>query len=181
MSESNTDYYSMQNDYFEPDEPIHDHSMVENADDPVLLYLREIGGIEILQAEDEFRLAVLIQAGKAADHYLENDIEETGVEVLEEFISLWDEYLTALADYNAAKESIPTVDLLQLLSDALLISPAESQGSHLVLYDYMNLGNPSQDPRAQDKKWKKAFSALFDGFLSLCLLTERQKDRKSVV
>ncbi len=174
MSESNTDYYSMQNDYFEPDEPIHDHSMVENADDPVLLYLREIGGIEILQAEDEFRLAVLIQAGKAADHYLENDIEETGVEVLEEFISLWDEYLTALADYNAAKESIPTVDLLQLLSDALLISPAESQGSHLVLYDYMNLGNPSQDPRTQDKKWKKAFSALFDGFLSLCLLTEQQ-------
>lgn len=174
MSESNPDYYSMQNDYFEPDEPVHDHSMVENADDPVLLYLREIGGIEILQAEDEFRLAVLIQAGKAADRYLENDIEETGVEVLDEFTSLWDEYLTALAEYNSTKQSIPTVDLLQLLSDALLISPAESQGSHLVLYDYMNLGNPSQDPRAQDKKWKKAFSALFDGFLSLCLLTERQ-------
>ncbi len=174
MSESNPDYYSMQNDYFEPDEPVHDHSMVENADDPVLLYLREIGGIEILQAEDEFRLAVLIQAGKAADRYLENDIEETGVEVLDEFTTLWDEYRTALDEYNAAKESIPTVDLLQLLSDALLISPAESQSSHLVLYDYMNLGNPSQDPRAQDKKWKKAFSALFDGFLSLCLLTERQ-------
>ena len=164
----------MQNDYFEPDEPIHDHSMVENADDPVLLYLREIGSIEILQAEDEFRLAVLIQAGKAADRYLENDIEETGVEVLDEFTSLWNDYLTALAAYNSAKESIPTVDLLQLLSDALLISPAESQGSHLTLYDYMNLGNPSQDPRTQDKKWKKAFSALFDGFLSLCLLTERQ-------
>lgn len=174
MSESSPDYYSMQNDFFEPDEPVHDHSMVENADDPVLLYLREIGGIEILQAEDEFRLAVLIQAGKAADRYLENDIEETGVEVLNEFTSLWDEYLAALADYNSVKGSIPTVDLLQLLSDALTISPAESQGSHLVLYDYMSLGNPSQDPRAQDKKWKKAFSALFDGFLSLCLLTESQ-------
>ena len=159
MSEQDQDFFDFQNDIFEPEEPAHDHSMVENADDPVLLYLREIGGIEILNAEDEFRLAVLIQAGKVADRYLENDIEETGVEVLEEFTDLWQEYLAGIAVFNkSAAAPVPIIDIKRLLSDALMISPVESQGSHLVLYDYMNLGNPSQDPRLQDKKWKRAFS-----------------------
>ena len=181
MSEQDQDFFDFQNDIFEPEEPAHDHSMVENADDPVLLYLREIGGIEILNAEDEFRLAVLIQAGKVADRYLENDIEETGVEVLEEFTDLWQEYLAGIAVFNkSAVAPVPIIDLKRLLSDALMISPVESQGSHLVLYDYMNLGNPSQDPRLQDKKWKRAFSPLFDGFLSLCLLTKEQNEAVSL-
>lgn len=175
MDEEDREYFDFQDDGFEPEEPASDHSMVENADDPVLLYLREIGGIEILSAEDEFRLAVLIQAGKAADRYLENDIEETGVEVLDEFITLWNEYISALDVYNRhASEPVPTAALPELLKDALSISPVEVQGSRLVIYDYMNLGNPSQDPRVQDKRWKKAYAAVFDGFLSLCLLTEEQ-------
>ena len=96
MDEEDREYFDLQDDGFEPEEPAGDHSMVENADDPVLLYLREIGGIEILSAEDEFRLAVLIRAGKAADRYLENDIDETGVEVLDEFTLLWNEYISGL-------------------------------------------------------------------------------------
>ncbi len=175
MSQQDLDYFDIQDDFFEPDEPVSDHSMVENADDPVLLYLREIGSIEILTAEDEFRLAVLIQAGKAADRYLENDIDETGIEVLEEFAELWNKYLKALEDFNAAAaDPVPVMDLCRLLSDALTISPAEAQGARLALYDYMYLGNPSMDPRAQDKKWRKAYSPLFDAFLSLCLLTDEQ-------
>lgn len=175
MSEADQIYNDMQDDDFDMEGPGKDHSMVENADDPVLLYLREIGGIEILSAEDEFRLAVLIQAGKAADRYLENDIDETGVEVLEEFSALWHKYLAALDAFNkTAAEVVPVMDLQKLLTDALTISPVESQGARLALYDYMYLGNPSQDPRAQDKKWKKAYSPLFDGFLCLCLLTEEQ-------
>ena len=85
MSEQDNDYFDLQNDYFDSDKSVRDHSSVENADDPVLLYLREIGGIDILDAEDEFRLAVLIHAGRAADQYLENDIIENGEEVLQDF------------------------------------------------------------------------------------------------
>lgn len=175
MSEQDQDIFEMTDDYFEPDEPASDHSLAENADDPVLLYLREIGGIEILNAEDEFRLAVLIQAGKAADSYLENDIDETGIEVLDEFSALWDQYLAALSDYNKNNnDPLPVIDMKKVLSDALTISPTETQGAHLAIFDYMNLGNPVQNPRMQDKKWKRTFSPLFDGFLSLCLMTEEQ-------
>ena len=176
MSEQDLEYFDINEDNFEQDAFVRDHSMVENPDDPVLLYLREIGGIEILSAEDEFRLAVLIRAGKAADRYLENDIDETGMEVLDEFTSLWTEYLSALSAFNEKKnaEPVPAADLVSLLSDAVSISPVETQGSHLFLYDYMNLGNPSQDPRTQSKMWKKVYSFLFDGFLSLCLLTDEQ-------
>ena len=63
MSEKELDFFELQDEPFEPEDTAVDHSMVENHDDPVLLYLREIGDIEILNAEDEFRLAVLIQAG----------------------------------------------------------------------------------------------------------------------
>ena len=175
MSEQDQDYFETQDNYFETDEPASDHSMTENADDPVLLYLREIGGIEILSAEDEFRLAVLIRAGKTADRYLENDIDETGVEVLEEFLTYWNEYIAELESLNQGlTDPIPVIDPVRLLTDALTISPVESQRATLVLYDYMNPEDPAHEQYTQTKKWKKAYSSLFDSFLSLCLLTEEQ-------
>ena len=152
MSEQDQDYMEMQDDFYGNDEPIRDHSSVENADDPVLLYLREIGGIEILDARDEFRLAVLIQAGRCADQYLENDVVETGVEVLQDFSDHWLEYLKELSDYNKSNpEEIPVADLRQLLEDAFTISPVESQKKEFSLYQYMIRYNPGQEQKSQDK------------------------------
>lgn len=174
MSEQDQDYMEMQDDFYGNDEPIRDHSSVENADDPVLLYLREIGGIEILDARDEFRLAVLIQAGRCADQYLENDVVETGVEVLQDFSDHWLEYLKELSDYNKSNpEEIPVADLRQLLEDAFTISPVESQKKEFSLYQYMIRYNPGQEQKSQDKRWKKVFSPLFDGFLALCLMSKK--------
>lgn len=174
MSEQDNDYFDLQNDYFDSDKSVRDHSSVENADDPVLLYLREIGGIDILDAEDEFRLAVLIHAGRAADQYLENDIIENGEEVLQDFSDHWLEYLRELTSYNKSyPEEMPVIDLNELLDDAQMISPAESQKRVLTLYKYMIQGTPPQEQKAKDKQWKKVFSPLFDGFLALVLMSKR--------
>ena len=174
MSEQDNDYFDLQNDYFDSDKSARDHSNVENADDPVLLYLREIGGIDILDAEDEFRLAVLIHAGRAADLYLENDIIENGEEVLQDFSDHWLEYLRELTSYNKSyPEAVPVIDLNELMDDAQMISPVESQKRVLTLYKYMIQGTPPQEQKAQDKHWKKVFSPLFDGFLALVLMTRR--------
>lgn len=174
MSEQDQDYLDQQDDYFETDKASQDHSSVENADDPVLLYLREIGGIEILDPEDEFRLAVLIHAGRASDQYLENDIIETGVEVLQDFSDHWLEYLKELSAYNGLySEELPVIDLDTLLADALQISPVESQKKDFALYQYMIRWNPPQEQKIRDKQWKKVFSPLFDGFLALCLMSKR--------
>ena len=96
MSEADQDFYELQENDFEPEEMPVDHSGVYSADDPVLLYLREIGDIEILKAEDEFRLAVLIQAGKGADRLLEADPDEAGALNDADFSELWERYLCLL-------------------------------------------------------------------------------------
>jgi len=45
--------------------PIHDHALAaELAEDPVRLYLREIGQVKLLDADSEFRLATLIEADR---------------------------------------------------------------------------------------------------------------------
>ncbi len=167
MSEEDRDLFDLENEPFERDDSAVDHSMVENHDDPVLLYLREIGDIEILNAEDEFRLAVLIRAGKAADRYLECEEGSAGQLILNEFRTCWEDYLDRLKGFNAdLTEPVPPADLPELLADALSISPVESQETPFALYCYMNLYS------VQDEKWKKVFRPLFDAFLCLCLFPE---------
>ncbi len=167
MSESDRELQDYQEEPFEEDGSSFDHSMVENHDDPVLLYLREIGDIEILHAEDEFRLAVLIQAGRAADRYLEEGDGQTSRKILREFTAFRNEYRSLLGRFNRkAGSPAPEADLSVLLTDAASISPAESREEHFALYTYMNL-NPPQDP-----EWKKVFRPLFDAFLDLCLMPQ---------
>ncbi len=164
MSEHELEFFDLQDEPYESDEKAVDHSMVENHDDPVLLYLREIGDIEILNAEDEFRLASLIQAGKAADRFLECDDDSVGKMILQEFTAYWNDYCELLEKFNAkSTEPVPEADLSLLLADAASISPVESQKEHFTLYTYMNLNS------VQDQKWKTVFQPLFDAFLCLCL------------
>ena len=148
MSESDRELQDYQEEPFEEDGSSFDHSMVENHDDPVLLYLREIGDIEILHAEDEFRLAVLIQAGRAADRYLEEGDGQTSRKILREFTAFRNEYRSLLGRFNRkAGSPAPEADLSVLLTDAASISPAESREEHFALYTYMNLnpGCPSRN------------------------------------
>ena len=156
MSEQDQDLFDFKDDGFEPEETGVDHSAVENPDDPVLLYLREIGDIGILTAEEEFRLAVLIRAGKAADRFLEPDVSDPGREIYEEFCGLWAQYRTC-----RETRALPDAGLTQLLADAAAISPSESPKESLVLFSCM-------DPEADEKR-KAALRLLFDGFIDLCL------------
>ena len=168
MSEEERDFYDIQDEMFDREEPAVDHSSVDNADDPVLLYLREIGDIGILSAEEEFRLAVCIQAGRAADRFLEMDPEAAGGAVLEEFSGKWTEYLEkyrAFTEENGG--NIPPADLPRLLEDALVLLPADGRKKAHTLYAYMNYEN-----MLQDKAWQTVFSPLFDGFLCLSLMPE---------
>ncbi len=164
MSEKELDFFELQDEPFEPEDTAVDHSMVENHDDPVVLYLREIGDIEILNAEDEFRLAVLIQAGKEADRWMECDDDSVGELILQQSAAYWNDYRELLDKFNkGAGDPVPEADLPQLLAEAAAISPVESQKEHFALYSYMNLNS------VQEPKWKKVFQPLFDAFLCFCL------------
>ena len=171
MSEADQDFYDIQDNGFEPEEMPVDHGAY-SADDPVLLYLREIGDIEILTAEDEFRLAVLIQAGKAADRLLEADPDEAGALNYTDFTELWNRYLALLAEYNKGNpEPVSAADLLCLLEEAEAISPKESEGAPFLLYTFMNpAGLDQKQQKELDKTWKKVYQPLFDSFIDLCLM-----------
>jgi RNA polymerase primary sigma factor len=54
-------------------EQIEDLIRVEVSEDPVRMYLREIGQISLLSGGDEIRLATAIQAGKAAEKKLDSN------------------------------------------------------------------------------------------------------------
>ena len=170
MSEQDQDLFDLQDDDFGTDQTSVDHSLVENADDPVLLYLREIGDIEILDAEDEFRLAVLIQADKAADRFQEAETANAGAMIYEEFAGQWNSYLTCLRKYNEKKaDPVQRADLPLLLENAERISPVESESEPFILYSYMN----------PDSNWKAVFQPLFDSFINSCLLPEQLNRRIS--
>ena len=166
MSEQDLELFDLQDDDYDPGDTSADHSMVETPDDPILLYLREIGDIEILEADDEFRLAVLIQAGKAADFYLESAGPDTGKCIYEDFRKLWGDYMSRLAVFNSgAADPVPPADLSLLFADAAALSPAVSEDP-CVLYCCMN---PVPE---RYQEWKEVFQPLFDGFIRVCLFPE---------
>lgn len=169
MSELDQELYPLSEDNFGNEEPREEHPVGDTADDPVVLYLREIGNIEILDAEDEFRLAVLIQAGKAADRLLEDSEEDDGPVILRKFSENWESYLRLLEKFNEKREDkIPEAELQALLADALRISPEETNDAQFTLFTEINRVDPEKD-----KEWKKVFSPLFDAFLYLCLMPEQ--------
>ncbi len=171
MSESDQDFYEIQDNGFEPEDAPVDHSEAYSADDPVLLYLREIGDIEILKAEDEFRLAVLIQAGKAADRLLEADPEEAGALNYTDCAELWKRYLTLLADFSKDGPCpVPAADLRVLLTDAKEITPKETREEPFLLYTCMNPFGEQKLQKETDKQWKTVYQPLFDAFIDLCLM-----------
>ncbi len=144
----------------------------EGEDDPVQLYLREIGDIELLNAESEFRLAVCIRAGKLADSYVDNEDAEDGLRLYEAFADQWTKYTAKLAAYNEAHGTAePRIDLGILLHEARSLFTDAIPDSTSELYKYMRL---DRDDRPAD--WQKLASDLFDAFLSLCLIPDCMKD-----
>ena len=155
----------------DPLEILEDPSIaLELSEDPVRLYLKEIGQIHLLDADSEFRLAVRIEALVRAEK-LENNVKPaSGVEghykalysaVLDEMIENWTALQEAAKDMG--QHEIP--DLALTLAEAQLLKRQWQADDPSYLRAYLNNGL-----WGKDAVWEKLVRQAFTLFLGMYML-----------
>ncbi len=148
-------------------------------EDPVRLYLKEIGLIDLLDPDSEFRLATCIEADRHLDKFenlLENTQEEIFVRKIYENICTelsdsWQVFVTDLKAYDP-KGILPQLHLLAAEAQQLSRTWKIETPSYLrAFFDNGVWG--------QDQKWDTVVQKLYDVFLDLYLLPESMQDALS--
>jgi RNA polymerase primary sigma factor len=173
MPEPDKDSLAQQEDEIDDDEEIISPKTPELAaelsEDPVRLYLREIGQVKLLDADSEFRLATLIDADRLVGVFLRRP-QRHGVGVscgvyraaINELHTSWKRLED---DARRLKMALPDLELVLTESQALHTNWGTEDPSYLRAY--LDNGLWGQDP-TWDSMVRKAFSV----FMCLYLLPE---------
>ncbi len=150
---------------------------LDSIDDPVRIYLREIGRVPLLEAHQEIWLSTQQEAAI----YLRNlrgRLSKQGRQALTE-----EETLTALLDTlrhtwsivmkNCKQLGISPPNLAQLADEAMAIRHTLIPDMHSYLYNYLE---PSEHAWSESEMWTVLSSDLFDTLLLLYLLPESTLD-----
>jgi len=163
---------AQQEEEFGEDEDILDLKKIpqlaaELSDDPVRLYLREIGQVKLLDSDSEFRLATLIEADRLVAAFLRrpqrSDVTVScGIyrAVVNEFLTSWERLED---DAKRLKTEMP--DLSLVLTEAQALQQGWEIEDPSYLRAYLDNGLWGQDP-TWDSMVRKAFSV----FMCLYLL-----------
>jgi RNA polymerase primary sigma factor len=144
----------------------------ELSEDPVRLYLREIGQISLLDADSEFRLAACIEADRRLDA-LQKHIDSRGngngrykalfLAVCEDLLTSWER-----VKQDAARlEHTAPPDLQLVLAEARLLRQTWQSKSPSYVRSYMDSG-----PWGHDTFWDGLVRNVFNLFLDLYLLPD---------
>jgi RNA polymerase primary sigma factor len=145
--------------------------MMELSEDPVRLYLKEIGGIELLDTDREFWLSTRLEAIRRVEllknsHPLARQGDSEPVSI---YHALTDELYTAWKrvqeDTQRLKHDAP--DLLSMLYEAQLLRQAWSIDTPSYLHSYLESGQWGKDPF-----WDGVARNTFTVYLSLYLLPD---------
>lgn len=140
------------------------------SEDPVRLYLKEIGRIDLLDADSEFRLAARIEAERLLDQILIHvDVEKGAsgyynaiyVTVVDNLYETWKALMGAVDTY--AKGEGPDIDLVLLESQLLRRTWQADEPSYLRSYLDNGMWGKNSD-------WDGLVQHAFKGFLCLYLL-----------
>lgn len=146
---------------------LHEHLTGEPGEDPVRLYLREIGQVKLLGAESEFRLATLIEGDRLIST-LNKLKQRKGVSqaastyhaVLSEALTSWDRLVE---DTERLEHDLP--DLGLLLAEAQSLHAGWEFDSPSYLRAYLDNGQ-----WGSDHLWDNLARHAYSVFLSLYLL-----------
>ncbi|KAF0107522.1 MAG: RNA polymerase primary sigma factor [Anaerolineaceae bacterium] len=142
----------------------------ELAEDPVRLYLREIGQVKLLDSESEFRLATMIEARRlvlALGHRREGRWAETPLEqviyhcVLGEMSTAWGRLVE-----DAGRMEVELPDLALMLAEAQDLHQAWKRDTPSYLRAYLDREIWGKDPL-----WDRLAVHGFNVFLSFYLLS----------
>ncbi len=145
-------------------------------EDPVRLYLKEIGLIDLLDTDSEFRLATCIEADRCLDKHensLKNALEGIFFQKLYECIckdltKSWKEFRKQIKEYGPkAKEP----DFPMLIKEAQQLCRTWKIDAPSYLRSYLDNG-----VWGQDQKWGSVVTPLYAVFLNFYLLPEVMQD-----
>ena len=141
----------------------------ELAEDPVRLYLSDIGQVKLLDTDSEFRLATRIEAKRLMQTYMQRPHRRASEAILEAYRSVLGELTTSWErlDEDAARLKNPLPDLCLIISEAQLLHQKWEMDSPSYLRAYLDNDRWGTDPR-WDSMVRKAYSV----YLSLYLLPE---------
>jgi RNA polymerase primary sigma factor len=131
----------------------------ELAEDPVRLYLREIGQVKLLDADSEFRLATLIEASRIAGSFERRPARKDVSPAVGVYHSLISEMLTAwerLAE-DARRLEAELPDLCLMLTEAQSLHSTWETPSPSYLRAYLDTELWGRDP-LWDSMVRKAYS-----------------------
>ncbi len=172
LSQTNSEWGDITTE--DPLEILEDPSIaLELTEDPVRLYLKEIGQINLLDADSEFRLAVRIEANVRVEAFINHIHPETGKEghykslfntIIVDLVTSWkrlqeDANRIELKDYP---------DLPLTLAEATFLRRSWQSDEPSYLRTYLDNGLWGKDPI-----WEGLVRHAFTMFLSMYLLPEK--------
>jgi len=167
LSQTNGEWNDIINE--DPLEILEDPSIaLELSEDPVRLYLKEIGQIHLLDADSEFRLAARIEAQihfeKLFNQSKADDPERyKGIfsKLIDETVEAWESLQTSAREMN--QHEIP--DLALMLAEAQLLKRQWQTDDPSYLRSYLDNGL-----WGKDAQWEKLVRFAFTGFLGMYMM-----------
>jgi RNA polymerase primary sigma factor len=159
MSDNFTDDFDLSDGQLEATPEIHKGSIL---DDPIQLYLRDISREELLLAEEEFYLAIIVQAKEQLNLYRlgESSLNLEGIHA--DMKSTW-----AQVEMDAARLSHPAPNVEKVLAEAVQFQHKIEMPVPPYIRAYL------EDPRwGNDKHWEDLARDLLRFFMDAYLLPE---------
>ena len=159
MSEKDTDDFDLSDD---PSENTSETQKGEILDDPIQLYLRDISREELLLAEEEFYLAIIVQAKEQLNLYRTGEFGLNVQRIYADMKSTWTQ-----VEMDAARLSYPAPDVQKVLAEALQMQQTCEIPDSPYIRAYLN------DPRwGSDKHWEDLARDLLRFFMDAYILPE---------
>jgi RNA polymerase primary sigma factor len=139
-------------------------------DDPVHTYLKEIGQVPLLQAEQEIWLSTQLVAASVLDRLSSEATAHDGGEEDIHLHTMTANYASLRENWEAALDaasriSVESPDLPSLIGEACLLRGSWQEGSDSYLRYYLNEGN-----WGHDEAWSELAESIFRVFTAIYLL-----------
>jgi RNA polymerase primary sigma factor len=149
---------------------------IELAEDPVRLYLREIGQIHLLDVDSEFRLATCVEAQRKLESMWPGASTESGDERVYRgiFIAIYTELASALEKLD---KDLPSRDL-KLPDYGLMLAEAQTLRRQIQtdVPSYTRSYFDNGDLWGRSPVWDKVVSSIYKTFLCMYILPPRQAE-----